>query len=107
MIQWFNAALNKCLFSAALQAICFKYKCMVNHGITILNSSVVECLCSIQKVPGSISWARYTFYLRIATCCSCSIYYLLYMMHLLIGAKPGLLDTFYFHWSINVYAALD
>ena len=33
--------MNKCLFSAALQAICFKYKGMVNYGITILNRSVV------------------------------------------------------------------
>ena len=38
---------------------------------------------------------RYTFYVHIATCCSCSIYYLLYMMHLLIGAKPGLLSPFF------------
>ena len=54
MIKLFNAALNTCLFSAALQAICFKYKDTVNYGITILNRSVVECLLSMQKVPGSI-----------------------------------------------------
>ena len=29
-------------------------KTQKNYGITILNSSVVECLLSIQKVPGSI-----------------------------------------------------
>ena len=33
--------------------------------------------------------------MHIATCCTCSIYYLLYMMHLLIGDKPGLLSTFF------------
>ena len=51
-----------CLFSAALQAICFKYKGMISYGITILNSSVVECLHSMQKVPGSIlGWVYFLF----------------------------------------------
>ena len=52
----------------------------------------VGFLCKGSQVQ---SWARYTFYAHIATCHSCSIYYLLYMMHLSIGAKPGLLSTFF------------
>ena len=59
--------------------------------MSFLNSSVVEYLLSMPKVPGSILGQVY---------CSCSIFHLLHMMHLLIGAKPGLLNTF-FHWSIN------
>ena len=46
--------MEKRLFSAALQAICFKYKGMINYSSTVLNSSMVECLLSMQKVLGLI-----------------------------------------------------
>ena len=51
MIQCINAALNKRLFSAAFQVVYFKYSCIVITGMAFLNSSVVECLLSMQKVP--------------------------------------------------------
>ena len=51
MIKWINAALNKCLISAALHAVCFKYSCIVIPVLEFLNSSVVECLLSMQKGP--------------------------------------------------------
>ena len=83
MIQWFNVALNKCLISAALQAICFKYKGMVNYGITILNSSVVECLLSMQKVPGSIVGQVYLL---------CAYCHMLQLQHLLSVVCDALIN---------------
>ena len=63
----------------------------------VSQSSIAQwySVCFLCKRSQVQSWARYTFYVHIATCCSCSIYYLLYMMHLIIGAKPGLLSTFF------------
>ena len=104
MIQWFDEALNKRLFNAALHDVWFKYRCIVKMCMTFCNSSVVEFQLSGQKVCGSIL-ARYRFYLQTVLCCNCSIYYLLYFQQLLTIGNPGLPMTF-FHWSINVYVAL-
>ena len=49
------------------------HSCIINTDITVLNSSVVECLIFVQRVPGSV-WARFTFYLQTLTCCICCIY---------------------------------
>ena len=46
MIKWFDTALNKCLISAALHGVCFKYSCIVKTGIVFCNSSVVKSLLS-------------------------------------------------------------
>ena len=47
MIEWFDTALNKRLFSAASHVVCFKYSCVVKTGIALCNSSVVESLLSV------------------------------------------------------------
>ena len=54
MIQWYDAALNKRLFSAALHDVCFKYSCIVKKCMTFCDSLVVEFQLSVQKVWGSI-----------------------------------------------------
>ena len=54
MIQWFDAALNIRLFSAALHDVCFKYSCIVKKGMTCCNSLMIEFQVSVQKVWGSI-----------------------------------------------------
>ena len=53
LINLVDAALNKCLFSVALHAVCFKYSGTVNTSMSFLNSTVVECMLSVWQVPGS------------------------------------------------------
>ena len=53
MIQWFDAVLNRLLFSAALQYVCFKHSCMMKKFMTFCSSLVVE-FQFLQKVWGSI-----------------------------------------------------
>ena len=50
MIQWFDTALNKRLFSAALHVVCFKYSCIVKTGMAFCDSSV-ESLCLLCERP--------------------------------------------------------
>ena len=64
---------------------------MVNYGITILNSSVVECLLSMQKIPGST--VGYIYFL-------CEYCHMLQLQHLLSAVydallMPGLHNTFF------------
>ena len=52
IIECLNAALNKCLFSAALHAVCFKYNCIIHRGVSFWNSSLVESRgVTLQKCP--------------------------------------------------------
>ena len=76
--------------------------------VTCLNSSVVEHLLSVQEVLGSIPGLVSILY---------ACFHLLPLHHLLVAdhaafqhllpvAGAGLLITFFYHWSINVYAVL-
>ena len=49
IIQWLDAALNKCLFSASLHAVCLKYNCIISTDITFPDSSVVSAFSA--KAP--------------------------------------------------------
>ena len=55
---------------------------------------MVECLPSVQKVPGSVLHQVY-FLFVYTKCCNCSIYYLLHIQHLLAVVNPALLITFF------------